>query len=116
MADLVNVLDDSVLGRVTKKVPFIEGAEVTFLGDVPGNFYEQLETKTKETSDTEAGYWLTVKTIVDWNFSGKDGKKLEVNVENFKKLPLKLQRWLFKQSTEASLTDDEKKKELPASS
>lgn len=116
MTDLVNILDEAVLGRVTKKVPFIEKAEVTFLGDVPGDFYEQLEAKSKELGDTESGYWMTVKVIADWNFSGKDGKKLEINIENFKKLPLKLQKWLFKESSEVMLTDEERKKGLPANS
>jgi hypothetical protein len=116
MTNLVNVLDRAALGQVTKKVPFIEGAEVIFLNDVPGNFLEQLKAQSKASNDTEAGYWATIQTIVDWNFSGTDGKKLAISVDNFKKLPLKLQKWMLKMSGEVMSSDEERKKGLPANS
>ena len=110
MADLINMFDKAVLGQVVKKVPFIENAEVTFQGDVSGDFGERLEAKTKELGDTDAGYWTTVSVISDWNFAGNDGKKLDITIENFKKLPMKVQRWLIKESSEILLTNDERKK------
>ena len=116
MTDLVNILDRAALGQTTKKVPFIEGAEVTFLNDVPGNFLEQLKAQSKASSDTEAGYWATIQTIVDWNFAGPDKQKLAISVDNFKKLPMKLQRWMIKIGTEVMSSDDERKKGLPANS
>jgi hypothetical protein len=112
MTDLVNVLDRKILGERTKKVPWIEGAKVTFLNDVPGNFTEQLEAKSKDKDigATGAGYWSAMQTVIDWNFSGEDGKKLPVNEESLRKLPLKLQKWIFNQSAETMLTDEERKK------
>lgn len=107
---VVNVLDRSVLGERTLQVPWIEGAEITFLDDVPGNFSEQLEKQRKPLGDTGVGYWSAVQTIVKWNFAGEDGKVLEISVENLKKLPLKLQKWIFQKSTEVLLTDEERKK------
>lgn len=107
---LVNVLDRSVLGERTIEVPWIEGAEITFLDDVPGNFSEQLEKKRKELGDVDVGYWSTVQTIVRWNFSGENGKLLKISIDNLKKLPMKLQKWIIQRSTEVLLTDEERKK------
>jgi len=107
--DLVNIMDSAFLGKTTKKIPFIDGAEVSFLNDVPGNFIEQLNAKSKELGDQEAGYWSASQVIIDWNLS--DGKKkLQIAPATLKKLPLKVQKWIFKNSTDSILTDEERKK------
>lgn len=107
---VVNVLDRNVLGERTLEVPWIEGAEITFLDDVPGNFSEQLESRRKDLGDTDVGYWSAVQTVVRWNFANEKGEVLEISIENLKKLPLKLQKWIFQKSTEVLLTDEERKK------
>lgn len=108
---LINVLSSDALGRIVKQVPFIEGAEVTFYGDVPGTFIQEMEQLQKDLGDREAGYALTVRTIADWNFSNENGEKLVIEVENLKRLPVKLQKWIFETSTETVLPDSAKKKE-----
>ena len=114
MSDLVNILNPELLGKKEKKVPWIESAVVTFLADVPGDFTQEFQAKTKELGDLEAGYWSAIQTIVEWNFSDEKGEKLAITVENFKRLPLKLQKWLFKQAALTMSDDEDKKKELPA--
>lgn len=115
MPDFINVFDPQILGEVILEVPWIKGSKVTFLGDVPGAYSEQFTEKVKEIGDIEAGYWSITKIITDWNFGDSDGKRLDISVENFKKLPGRLQKWLFKNGTEAIYGDKEEKKELPAS-
>jgi hypothetical protein len=115
MSELINVFDPKLLGEVTKECPFIKGSSVTFLGDVPGAYSEQFREKVKELGDIEAGYWSIVQIIVKWNFADAKGKELEINVENFKKLPGRLQKWLFTVGTECIYGDKDAKKELPAS-
>ena len=111
---LVNVLSSDALGRITKQVPFIEGAEVVFYGDVPGAFIQEMEQLQKDLGDREAGYAVTVKTIADWNFCDEKNEKLAVSVDVLKRLPVRLQKWIFEESTGALLPDSAKKKELPA--
>lgn len=112
---LVNVFDPNVLGEVTKEVPWIKGSKVTFLGDVPGSYSEQFKKKVEELGDVEAGYWSIIKIIINWNFADEKGKKLEITIDNFKKLSGRLQKWLFKEGTNAVYGEEEEKKELPAS-
>lgn len=114
--DLVNVLDKEQFGKITKKVPFINGAEVTFYQDVAGDFVDRLNKKSDEIGESEAGYWSTTEIIADWNFSDGKGTKLEVSQENLKRLPMKLQKWILTEGQKAILTDDERKKESPVSS
>lgn len=116
MNQLINVLSKDALGKVEKEVPFIKGLKATFYADVPGNFGEQLEKKRKELGDSDAGYWSTIQSVADWNFADGKEKKLPINIESLKKLPLKLQKWIFEQSQSIVFADDEAKKKLPASS
>ena len=99
-----------LLGKVIKKVPFIEGAEVTFLGDVSGDFFERFNQKVTESGDADAGFWSVTQTVIDWNFCDDKNEKLLITADNVKRLPLKLQKWLFKESTNVLRTDDEVKK------
>jgi len=115
MSELINVFDPKILGEVVKEVPWIKGSSVTFLGDVPGAYSEQFRVKVKELGDVEAGYWSIVQIITKWNFADEKGKALEISVKNFKKLPGRLQKWLFTTGTDAIYGDKEEKKELPAS-
>lgn len=113
---LVNIFDRRILGEVTREVPWIEGAEVTFLNDIPGDFTDKFEQKTKELGEEDAGRWSVMQTVIKWNFSDEKGNKLECNVENFKKLPIKVQKWIFNEGSKAMLTDEERKKGLPVTS
>jgi len=113
MSELINVFDPKILGEVTKEVPWIKGSKVTFLGDVPGAYSEQFKKKVKELGDIEAGYWSIVQIIIEWNFADEKGKELKITVENFKRLPGRLQKWLFEKGTESIYGDKEEKKELP---
>ena len=56
MSDLINVFDPQLLGEVTVEVPWIKGATVTFLADVPGSYSGQFNKKVEEVGDIEAGY------------------------------------------------------------
>ncbi len=113
MNQLIDVVSKEAFGKIKKEVPFVKGAEATFYSDVSGNFGEQLAKKRKELGEADSGYWSAVQTIADWNFSDKEGKKLPITTESLKKLPLKLQKWIFEKSTEAILVDVEVKKKSP---
>jgi len=110
MKQLINVVAKESFGKIVKQVPFLQGAEVTFFTDVPGSFGEQLEKKRKELGEVDAGYWSALETIAEWNFAGEDGKELPLSVDSFKKLSLKLQKWIFEESQKAVITDEEYKK------
>ena len=112
---LINVLSKEGIKQVTKMVPFLKGGKVTFYTDVTGNFLQELETRRKKDGESAAGYWSAVQAVADWNFSDEKGKKLVIDVKNFKKLSLKLQRWLL-DTSQALVLEDEEKKESPVSS
>lgn len=101
MTELVNVFATDVRKRIKKEVPTIEGAWVEFYDDFLAGEVQKLGSgKMSEEEKSNRGYEFIRSLIADWNFSGPDEKKLEITVENIRKLPVKVQTFLAEAGTD----------------
>lgn len=112
MADtLVNAISREAIKTVKKEVPMIEGGWVEFYDDLTGEDQTYL---VGIKDNEEGGYELTKRMIADWNFADEKEKKLDISVENIKRLSIKLQAWLATTATSVLMAGVEIKKGLPA--
>lgn len=112
MADYVNILSGELRGRVKKTIPWIQNAWVEFYDDLLGETQAKISSASNQE---EAGYIGVVAMIADWNFGDEKGVKLDVSVENVRKLPIRVQKWLAETSTKIVNPEQEKeqKKDSP---
>jgi hypothetical protein len=112
MTELVNVFSNDIRKKVKYEVPNIAGAWVEFYDDLLGEHQKLL---TEKQEDKDAGFIIAQLMISDWNLADKDSKKLDITVENIKRLPFKVQIWLANTSSNILLSVREEKKELAGS-
>ena len=92
--ELVNVFSPDIRKRIKRDVPTIEGAWVEFYDDFLAGEVQELGKAMSEEEKSDRGYEFIRSLIADWNFAGTDGKKLDITVENIKKLPVRVQTFL----------------------
>lgn len=110
MPELINVLQPDIRKKIEKEVPTIDGGIVSFYSDFFANEWERISSM-KDT--TEGGYEFTKSMVADWNFADQDGNKLDISIENIKRLPVKTQLWLANTAVGLLQEGTEEKKELP---
>ena len=117
MPELVNVFKIDVRRRVKKDIPTLEGAWVEFYDDLLTDDLQSIFSATDDLTEEEKGnrgYEFVRSLIADWNFADTDEKKLDISVDNLKRLPMKVQVFLAKEAG-AVFDDTGVKKELPVS-
>lgn len=106
MADYVNILSGELRGRVKKEIPWIKNAWVEFYDDLLGETQSKISSASNQE---EAGYIGVVAMIADWNFANEKEEKLDITIENVRKLPIRVQKWIAETST--SIVNPEQEKE-----
>ena len=118
---LVPVLNIDLRKKIKKNVPFLDKAWVEFYDDLTvadqkslqDSNFSKLKKKVDESDDdfdvrekeatlkqSDTGQQLTLNLVSSWNFADEKGNVAEINLEIFKVLPLKLQRWILKTTTD----------------
>lgn len=77
----VIVSPQSSFGTVVKKVPFIEGAEVTFAEDISAELWQYFRSVLSgKQKDESIGERMFKAIVLDWNFFYKNEQGEEVKV------------------------------------
>jgi len=118
---LIPVINVDLRSKIKENVPFLEGAWVEFYDDLTvadqkllqdsdfsklkkrlDESYDDFDVREKESlsKQSDTGRQLTLNLVSSWNFADEKGNVVEVNLEIFKVLPLKLQRWILKTTTD----------------
>lgn len=93
----VNVFAPELRGTIKRDVPFLPGAWVSFYDDITPAMLEQAKAETERTGEAmNSDLLLLSQMIADWNFADEKGKRLDITVDNLKKLSLtKFLAWLI---------------------
>lgn len=108
--DTVNIFNTELRNKIKVDCDLIPGVWVEFYDDL---LIENIYSSTLETDDIKQGIDNNLNIIKDcihdWNFADDKGK-LDITVENLRKLPLKLLTWISEKSSECVKTTADKKK------